>query len=253
MRFLKSFIPFAFVFCISTSRAQDTAFLPQDTSYVATEKDTTPIFQAERPSGTVVWQEHTIPDSTLQRLRRDEAFWYANAEFKHKTPPDGAGQQSFWFGLFRQQWFYNLLWAFIITSFIGVIVLFLMKSNPRLFRKKATTLTAIDEPLITENIFSINYTDEIKNAVAQKNFRAAVRLQYLYLLTILSGKELIRFKEGLTNSDYLMQLYPTPYYKGFKTLTRHFDYAWYGQFAIMADAYQTIETDFATFRNSMNI
>jgi hypothetical protein len=133
------------------------------------------------------------------------------------------------------------------------MILFLLKSNPKLFRKKATAVYTNDELQITENIFSINYHEELKKALAQNEYRTAVRLQYLQLLAQLSGKELIEYQEGRTNSDYLVQLYSTPYYKGFKTLTRHFDYAWYGQFPITKEAYQTIETDFATFRSSMSL
>ena len=130
---------------------------------------------------------------------------------------------------------------------------FLLKSNPKLFRKKAAPVYANDEPQITENIFSINYDKELKKALAQNDYRTAVRLQYLQLLAQLSGKEVIQYQEGRTNSDYLVQLHPTPYYKGFKILTRHFDYAWYGQFPITGEAYQTIENDFATFRSSMSL
>jgi hypothetical protein len=89
--------------------------------------------------------------------------------------------------------------------------------------------------------------------VALKNFRLAVRLQYLQTLVLLSGKGLLQYKEESTNSDYLMQVYATPYYGPFKKLTRHFEYVWYGQFEVGPDAYRNIETDFTTFKNSMDV
>jgi len=252
MRFLKSLLALLLVVCASVSRAQDTSFVSVDTAFNKTEKDTMPVFHADKPAGMVVWQERAVPDSTLRQLRRDEAFWYANAEFKHKALSE-KGQHSFLISLFRQEWFYNLLWAIIVISFIAVMVLFLIKSNPWLFRKKATLLSAIEETAITENIFSINYDAELKNALMQNNHRLAVRLQYLQLLKLLSDKKLIQYKEGRTNNDYLLQLYATPYYKDFKNLTRHFEYAWYGQFSITPEVYTIIEAEFVTFKHSMDI
>ena len=89
--------------------------------------------------------------------------------------------------------------------------------------------------------------------MAQKNFHAAVRLHFLQVLAQLADKNLIQYKEGLTNSDYLQQLSETSYYADYKKLTHHFEYAWYGRFPINPELYNRIETDFTSFKNRMGI
>jgi hypothetical protein len=109
------------------------------------------------------------------------------------------------------------------------------------------------KPRFQKIFFPLIMRPSFKNAIAQKNLRLAVRLHYLETLALLAGKGILQYKEESTNSDYLLQVYPTPHYAVFKKLTRHFEYAWYGQFEVGPDAYRNIETDFATFKNSMAI
>lgn len=195
--------------------------------------------------------QHTIPESTLQRIRSDAAFWYANVEFKKEKEKTITSDTSFLQKLFSKDWFRNLLWAIIICSFIAMVFLFLFQSNIRLFHRKPTAIGEIGEDV--RNIFSINYESEISSAVAQSNFRLAIRLHFLQTLFLLAEKNRIQYKEDFTNSDYIDQLQQTTLYRVFKKLTRDFEYAWYGKFNITAAAYQHIEADFKTFKANMEI
>lgn len=221
----------------------------QDTTTAA--KDSGAFFHADKVVGAIVLNERAVPDTTVQRLRNDEAFWYANTSIKKKGDSE-PHQYSFLQWLFRQAWFYNFLWALITVSFIAVIIVFLMKSNVQLFHKRATPLAGI-ETGAQENIFSIHYEEALNKALLQNDFRLAVRLHYLQTLALLSGKNIIHYKDDFTNSDYLLQLRQTSHYTAFKKLTRHFEYAWYGEFTITPTAFKTIEADFAIFKSSMGV
>ena len=240
MRVLKSLLVLL-LFIGMTAQAQDTT--------VQVEPTADSVFHAE-PSTGVTWQDRTVPDSTLQRLRQDDAFWYANADFKKKVESQ-TNNGSFWQWLFRQGWFYNLLWATIIISFVVVIFIFLLKSNITLFQKNATKISEAGTVQTKENIFTIDYDRTLKEALAANDFSAAIRLQYLQTLAAMSIKNLIRYKEEYPNSTYLQQLQQSPYYGDFKKLTLHFEYACYGKFVIPPRVYNAVAQEFITFKRSM--
>jgi hypothetical protein len=201
-------------------------------------------------AGALSLEAKKIPDSTMQRLRSDDAFWYVNATFKKPAAPRNLSwlQQ-----LFSQAWFRNLIWAIIVCSFVIVLVLFLMKSNIQLFHRKPAALQTSNALTPNENIFSIDYEREIMQAKQAGDLRLAVRLYYLQTLALLSGRHLIQYKGDRTNSEYVTQLRQSSLYTPFKKLTRHFEYTWYGQFPVSAEIFANMETDFSTFKNSMGI
>lgn len=249
MRFLKSLLTLGGSLLLLSVSAQDTTII-SDTEFLK-PADTLVAFPAEKNSTPPVWREQAIPDSALRSLRQDDAFWYANAHFdKKKQEP----KRSLSFGnIFGQPWFRNLMWALIVTSFIVVIILFLVKSNLFFFRRKATAMEENQTPEIIENIFTISYETELQKAVAQQNFRGAIRLHFLQLLTQLSARGFIQYKEGRTNTEYLNQMGSTNQYSKFRRLVSIYEYAWYGQFAVSATTYKSVATDFSEFKNSMAI
>ena len=223
-----------------------------DTQNSASERDSIFYFDSIPATQFVKPTERVIPDSLLERLRRDEAFWYANTAFKKKRIENNTPRSSFLQQLIAQSWFRQLLWFLMIGSFCGVLLLFLSKSNISLFRTTPKLLVETKD-VDYKTIFSIPYETEISKAILAGDYRSAIRLYYLQMLTLLSDKKKITYKEEFTNSDYLSQLYNTPYYTSFKMLTRHFDYAWYGRFLISPEAFNNIEAEFKTFKNNMDI
>jgi hypothetical protein len=216
--------------------AQDTTVLETTSVYdsAVSVPEISTSFSFDTISGVTETEarERIIPDTVLQRLHNDEAFWYANAELKKAVPVKKVKSRSLLQDWFTQEWFRGLLWAIITGSFVAVLFLFLLKSNIRLFRKPPVVIHEGEEASLSKDIFSIEYESELQTAVAQKNFRLAVRLQYLQTLVLLASKGLLQYKEESTNSDYLLQVYNTPHYALFKKLTLHFEYAWYGQFEV---------------------
>ncbi len=124
-----------------------------------------------------------------------------------------------------------------------MLIWFLIASDVKLFRKKAAVLQPTADAAINEDIFSVNYEQELEKAIANQNYRLGVRLMYLHVLRLFSEKEIIQYKMERTNSDYLLQLYNTYYYKDFFRLTRNFEYVWYGKFDISAAAFEMIRMD----------
>lgn len=73
----------------------------------------------------------------------------------------------------------------------------------------------------------------IQQAIAEGNFRLAIRYYYLLMLKKLSEKELIVWKQEKTNADYIKELKSDKNLGyGFKEITYLYDYVWYGNFNI---------------------
>jgi hypothetical protein len=102
-----------------------------------------------------------------------------------------------------------------------------------------------------ENIFDVNFEKEIQAAVASGNHRLGVRLMYLQVLRIMADKGIIRYTAEKTNSDYLVQLASTKYYKDFSRLTRNFDFTWYGKFPLSPESFGVLQKDFSSFKQSL--
>lgn len=191
-----------------------------------------------------------VRNDKLTQLQQDEAFWYANKDLKKKEPAKKSSP-NFLFELLQEKWFKTLLWFVIVGSFVAIIVWYLSSINIRLFRKASTAIAVQDENRMPEDIFSIPYESKIREAIQQNQFRLAVRLLYLQTLMRLAHKNLIQFKQDKTNSQYLAQLYNTAYYKDFFSLTRHFEYTWYGQFPLSETVFRQLQKDFETFNREL--
>ncbi len=188
-----------------------------------------------------------IDNKKIDKLRKDKAFWYVNEKPLREKPK--AETRPALTKLFGSPWFKALLWCIMIASLIAIIIWFLRASNVKLFSQRKTAVNELHDDIEQENIFAINFDENIASAIAVKDFRSAIRLMYLQLLVTMDQKNLISYKQQKTNSDYLFQLSDTSFYKPFFNLTRTFEYSWYGQFAINEARFASISKDFSLFKN----
>jgi hypothetical protein len=257
---LKAFMLSILAFCfVCRSFAQDGE---KDTVAVGEEGsqyDTSPIqTQSENNFDTngrnvVRPQLRKVSDTSLDRIRKDEDYWYANlSPKKNKEKPPPKKSESREKSVFNTTWFNTLFWIIVIGGFVAILVWYLASSDIRLFRKPSAAVTDGEDETIIEDIFELNYDKEIAAAIDAQNFRLATRLMYLRTLKELSDRELIQYKNEKTNSDYLFQLSGTKYYRDFFRLTRDFEYTWYGAFALSAEAFAIVQKDFSSFKQQLS-
>ena len=192
-----------------------------------------------------------LPDSAINALRNNDAFWYVNEDWNTSRPKKDNTVDSPK-NIFQQAWFRTLMWLIIVCSFITILIWYLSVSNAGIFRKPPVKLTNGDEEVISDNIFGISYSKEINKAVNSGNYRLGVRLMFLELLKNLSEKNIIDYTQDRTNLDYLLQLHKSSYYKDFFRLTRNYEYAWYGQFDINKETFSSIKSDFENFNRRLD-
>ena len=125
----------------STTVSVDTLVAEDD--YVESYEDA-PEFDSLDLFSMPSFTPRAIPDSVLQRIKADEAFWYVDKVPKRQKPQDADLNKTYKPPFYLQDWFRTLLWIVIIGAFVGVLVWFLIASDVRLFRKKAKILLFLD-------------------------------------------------------------------------------------------------------------
>jgi hypothetical protein len=196
--------------------------------------------------------QRKLSDSLVKKMQSDKDFWYANTAFEKEKKKEKNNKESTYVPLGQRGWFQTLIWVIIIGGFAAFLMIYLTGSNIGLFRKKNVMTKVDDEEVITEDIFAINYQKEIDKAAMQGNYRLAVRLMYLRLLKNMSEKNIIQYKQDKTNLDYLMQLHSTRHYNHFFSITRNYEYSWYGKFEVSEEAYRLISNEFNQFEQQLN-
>jgi len=208
---------------------------------------------AERKIGT-----RKVAGADLDKLKLDEDYWYINKvppRARENSAPDnenGNNEKKKSRGLFNIPWLNVLFWVILIGGFVALLVWFLSTSDVRLFRKKTRPVDEEVQDEITDDIFEMNFEKEIQKATEARNYRLAVRHMYLRTLRDLANYNLINYTHEKTNSDYLLQMSATRYYKSFFQLTRNFDYTWYGKFELTQDSFAIIQHAFSAFKQQLS-
>lgn len=137
----------------------------------------------------------------------------------------------------------------LLTVFIGyfIIKLLLGQNTASFFSRKTATVNplTIDE----EHIEHINLDTFIEDALAQKNYRMAIRYMYLKALKDLSSYNLISWHFEKTNSDYHNEIEDPSIKDNFKKVSYFYDYVWYGEFDLDEIGFINAQKDFERLTN----
>jgi len=139
---------------------------------------------------------------------------------------------------------FNIVPYIILAILVFFLVKFFLKVNSRSIisgkQKLATVKFTEDEHIIkNEDINAL-----ISDAVAQQNFRLAIRYYYLLSLKSLTDKELIVWQQQKTNTDYISEIETATLKTDFKAITKIYDYVWYGEFEIDEIKFESLKAAF---------
>jgi len=201
-------------------------------------------------------QARSFDSTVLKNYSTQPAFKYNN---NYAGPSLWA---AFW------KWFWNWLTSFlskgkrgsIFTLFLkglfillglGALIFLILRlagvDALNIFRRKALA-AGLPYSESVENIHEINFDDGIEKAIAQHNYRLAVRLLYLNCLKQLSDAGQIRWEINKTNNDYVNEINNQEQRIAFNLLTRQFEYVWYGEFIIDAPVFKKVNAMFNDFK-----
>lgn len=141
------------------------------------------------------------------------------------------------------------LFAILLVGFlIYFIIKFIIGRNGNLFFGKRNKKVIINDEELHENIHEINFAESIASFERSKDYRSAVRYQFLYILKKLSDKKLILWNPEKTNKDYVTELKAPNLKNEFSNLSYIFDYVWYGEFSIDEQSYAKFKEQYQSFK-----
>lgn len=188
---------------------------------------------------TVEVQKIKVTETVLDEYRNNKSFQYIEKSYAPGLLERLLLLLSQWIGFqylaTAAPW---LLYTILILAFIVLILVLFRSHFQGIFlhdKKEGINITRneIDE--------SVNFEELLNDALARNNYNLAVRYLYLILLRQLNTLKLISYKPGKTNIEYISEINNPEIVPLFRTVTRNYEYAWYGQFPLDQQAYRTIE------------
>lgn len=212
-------------------------------------------------------QENTVPNTPEEVRALSNSFKedYRGADYDYKESISWLDTFKAWLIDKISSWFrienqgardllQNLKLVFYILVILGVvyiIVKMILNKEGRWFfrRKKEEDANELSYD-IGENIHEVNFEVLIAEALQNKDYRLAVRYNYLLLLKKLDDYNVISYDSQKTAYDYQMALEGTSHSKGFNKATYYYTYIWYGEFSIDEEQYKTASTVYAQILKS---
>lgn len=142
----------------------------------------------------------------------------------------------------------TVLWCLLIGALLFVLY-WVFLSDRGLFASptRNKNLEVEEEPLTDE----IYLEQQLHEAILNKNFRLAIRFLYLQSLSRLAEKGWLQLSPDKTNYQYVRELAKPQLKQTFSRITLHYEYAWYGDFAIAADVFESVKQEFDQFHQSI--
>jgi hypothetical protein len=181
---------------------------------------------------------------SLEKFRNDRKYNYTNDPAPPKNPLERWINWFIrWINSFFNSKSYDNFWQYVIMLVTaGIVIYLLYKAKILDFILPSNPAAQSAEYIVgQENIHEINFDDAIQNALTKQDFRLAIRLQYLLILKLLTGRNLIHWKPNLTNHTYIQELENTRYHNDFAEITRYFEFAWYGDFEISESGFKEMK------------
>jgi hypothetical protein len=142
-----------------------------------------------------------------------------------------------------------VLW--IAAIFLIGFIIYKVFVGENFFRRDSTYKNISDTEKEEEITDASAYDKLVMQAVANGNYRLAIRYLFLQTLQKLSGNGLLQFSADKTNYQYVNELQGKPYQNDFAALTLNYEYVWYGKFDISEAVYKRLAGDYKSFHQKI--
>jgi len=191
----------------------------------------------------------SVPDSVVERMKKDKDFVYANdmSYWKEEPPPEETRFDRFMNAITHSVILKLILYSLLIAGILYALYQVMVVNNFFIFsggRRKKHAGGELDDELHQENL-----DEKINEAIANKNYRQAIRYKYLKTLKTLSDNKIITLHAKSTNQDYMRQMNKHERLPQFQQLTRIYEYVWYGEFYPTESQFEVINSTFNSFNN----
>lgn len=144
----------------------------------------------------------------------------------------------------------TLLYIIVIALLIGIVLYLILKKymkNPRL--KK----TIVSEDKSPEQISLSELKQLLNKALAEENYREAIRIYFIFIIKELSERKWINWQKEKTNLAYLREMRNQPHFESFKRTSQIFEVVWYGDKKIEKTHFESLEPYFKEMHKTLNI
>lgn len=259
-RFSKRLLAFFFSACISViASAQSTD--EDSAKQIVTAADTTAFVSDEDDADTEIADTIVssaviyFPKDSLRRLMQIKEFqemrnidsvleqWQKEQLAKSKLKKTSVGGIITFFQILRL-----LFWVVIIAAVVYLIYRLFLSEKGLFAAPVRNKKTVFEEDDITdEDVLAKRITD----AERAGNYRVAVRYYFLSALNAMARRNWILLSPDKTNYQYLRELSGKKIRNDFARIALHYEYAWYGNFEVSHEIYQTIKKEFISFQSKI--
>ena len=147
------------------------------------------------------------------------------------------------------------LFEYFIYILMGGLVIYLLvrfligENISGLFKKNPPGI--VDISLSEEQLEQIDLDALLKTALSNKDYRLAIRYQYLRSLKVLSRHSIIDWHFEKTNWDYIREINAPALKLIFKEVSYLYDYIWYGEQAVNEEIYRAAQARFEALHNQI--
>ena len=192
----------------------------------------------------------------LKKIKGDSDFNYGR-DFKEQKGPI----EKLWLillekiGRLLEKTNYDNFWKYVYMAVIIFMALLIIKKvygkEINIFLRQNNKSLQIQYDVSAENIHEMNLDELIHKAIDVKNYRLAIRYQYLKSLKLLTDRNHIDWRPEKTNHVYLFELKDDILKHAFETITVIFENAWYGDKALNEESFESGRTNFNSFYQSI--
>lgn len=217
------------------------------------------------------WSQQELPaDSSAIQARSFEGSLkekYTEEVFKYESTVEGEAKNlisrgissivntlSEWLGFEPDPATYRIV-EMVVYGLLIVLTLYLVirllmgHSASQIFGKKDQELTAMS--FEERDLKRQDLELAIKQALADGDFRLAMRYQYLILLQLLANKELIQWHSQKTNLDYIREIKQPGIRNQFKSVSYVFERYWYGEYPLSKQGYTESSGQFQNLKDQI--
>jgi len=139
--------------------------------------------------------------------------------------------------------------AYILVGILFVSVLYMIFANVRIDKE-----VKLDEATLMEDIEDIEKIDadsEYKKAIANGNYRLAIRMLFIKSLQKLSAKDIIEWENEKTNRDYAREIEDWKLKQSFRKNASIYELVWYGDIDLDMQRFRAYDLEMNKFNNAI--
>lgn len=148
--------------------------------------------------------------------------------------------------------FLKIIAILAFATALFFVVRFLMGKDGNFFFSRKNKKVDIHSAVLHENIHEINFPTSIAEFENRREYRSAIRYQFLYVLKKMSDQKLIQWNPEKTNTDYIIEIASAGNKESYQKLSYIFENVWYGEQKIDEDLYVKLKGDFTNSILSKN-